>query len=171
MNELMALVESARQRMDAMPSNDRRALLIMFVAIGLTIIYLSLSMTHDYQKSAIAHYNSSLQDSRWMSINKSSIHELVAAKKKAAEAGDSAGSSLINQATTSAKPFGIAFKRFQPQDENGLRLWIEGAEFDQLMRWLSALDRQHIHVDQIEISRQEKLSGIADARVLISSNL
>ncbi|HNL91574.1 MAG TPA: type II secretion system protein GspM, partial [Pseudomonadales bacterium] len=59
-------------------------------------------------------------------------------------------------------------KRFQPQDENGLRLWIEGAEFDMLMRWLAALDQKNIKLNQLEIGRQEKQPGLAEARVLVS---
>ena len=159
-----------RQKFDQMPANDQRALLIMLAAIFLAVIYLSLLLSGGYQQAAVKRYAYAQQDSRWVDANQAKLLELAAARKKLLEKGsDEEGSSLINQATVSAKPFGIAFKRFQPQDENGLRLWIEGAEFDMLMRWLAVLDEQNIKLNQLEIVKQEKQSGLAEARVLISA--
>jgi len=167
---LEAWTAPLKQKFDQMPANDQRALLIMFAAICLAVVYLSLSLSNNYQTSAVKRYESAQQDSRWIDANQAKLLELAAARKKLLEkASDQEGSSLINQATVSAKPFGIAFKRFQPQDENGLRLWIEGAEFDMLMRWLAALDQQNIKLNQLEIVKQEKQSGLAEARVLIST--
>lgn len=167
---LEAWTAPLKQKFDQMPANDQRALLIMFIAICLAVVYLSLSLSNNYQTSAVKRYESAQQDSRWIDANQAKLLELAAARKKLLEkASDQEGSSLINQATVSAKPFGIAFKRFQPQDENGLRLWIEGAEFDMLMRWLAALDQQNIKLNQLEIVKQEKQSGLAEARVLIST--
>lgn len=159
-----------RQKFDQMPASDQRALLIMLAAIFLAVIYLSLSLSSGYQQAAVKRYAYTQQDSRWVDANQAKLLELAAARKKLLEKGsDEEGSSLINQATVSAKPFGITFKRFQPQDENGLRLWIEGAEFDMLMRWLAVLDEQNIKLNQLEIVKQEKQSGLAEARVLISA--
>lgn len=163
-------VTTARQKFEQMSTNDQRALLVMLAAIVLAVVYLSLSLSNSYQVSALSRYERTLQDSRWVDANQNRLLELASAKKKLLEkGGDNEGASLINQATMSAKPFGIAFKRFQPQEENGLRLWIEGAEFDMLMRWLAALDQQNIKLNQLEISKQEKQSGIAEARVLVST--
>lgn len=163
-------ITAAKQKFDQMPANDQRALLVMLAAIVLAVVYLSLSLSNTYQKSAVSRYEHALQDSRWLDANQAKLLELASAKKKLSEkSSDSEGSSLINQATVSAKPFGITFKRFQPQEENGLRLWIEGAEFDMLMRWLAALDQQNIKLNQLEISKQEKQPGLAEARVLVST--
>ncbi len=162
---------TAKQKLAQMPANDQRALIIMFSVIALAIVYLSLSLSYGYQKSSVARYEHTLQDSRWMDANQNKIAELANAKKKALEKNsEDEGASLINLVTTSAKPFGIAFKRFQPQEENGLRLWIEGAEFDMLMRWMAALDQQNIMLNQLEITKQDKQAGLADARVLLSSS-
>ncbi len=165
-----AWVTAVRQKFDQMSASDQRALLVMLAAIVLAVVYLSLSLSNSYQQSALSRYERTLQDSRWVDANQNRLLELASAKKKLIEKGsDNEGASLINQATVSAKPFGIAFKRFQPQEENGLRLWIEGAEFDMLIRWLAALDQQNIKLNQLEISKQEKQPGIAEARVLIST--
>ncbi|HSC75371.1 MAG TPA: type II secretion system protein GspM [Pseudomonadales bacterium] len=156
-----------RQRFDGLPSNDRRALLIMGAVIALSVLYFSLSWTRTYQQSAITRYEDVSEDNRWIMLNLPQIRNLANAATKPAASG-SADASLINRATTSAKPFGIVFKRFQPEDETGLRLWIEDAEFDQLMRWLAALEQQGILLDQLDIDKQAKQVGVVDARVLLS---
>lgn len=167
MNAMQAMLLNLRQRYEALPSNDKRALLIMAGAIVLTVLYFSLSGTRDYQQSAIARYQHSSEDSRWITLNLPQIRNLANAAKQPDNAGTS-DASLINRATTSGKPFGIVFKRFQPEGETGLRLWIEGAEFDQLIRWVAALEQQHIQLDQLDINKQAKLAGVVDARVLVS---
>ncbi|MCC7515859.1 MAG: type II secretion system protein M [Pseudomonadales bacterium] len=162
--------QEAKQRFTMLPSNDQRALLLMVAVLVLAIIYLVFSLSYSYQRSALTRFQTAQQDARWMELNRAQLSELAVNVGKAhAAGGDSSESSLLNRATKSAKPFGISFKRFQPQDENGLRLWIEGVEFDQLMRWFAALDQQHIRLEQIEVSRQQQ-AGAAEARVLLSSS-
>ncbi len=164
-------IDKTKQKIDNLPAGDQRALLIMCCAIALAVIYLSLSWSSSYQKSALTYYEKTLEDSRWMDANHNKLIELASVKKKKLEKNsEDEGASLINLVTTYAKPFGIAFKRFQPQDESGLRLWIEGAEFDMLMRWLAALNQQNIQLNQLEITRQERQPGLAEARLLVSTN-
>lgn len=167
MNNLQAMWLNLRQRYEALPSNDKRALLIMGGAIALTVLYFSLSWTRDYQNAALVRYKDSSEDSRWIALNLPQIRNLANAATQTGNAGTS-DASLINRATTSGKPFGIVFKRFQPEGETGLRLWIEGAEFDQLIRWVAALDQQGIQLDQLDIDKQPKVAGMVDARVLLS---
>lgn len=170
MNALQTAWFALRQRFTALPPNDRRALLIMFAAIAVTVLYFSITLSRSYQQSAIARYKDTLEDLRWIVLNLDHIGTVAgAAAKTASVAVDGASdASLINRATTSAKPFGIAFKRFQPEGDTGLRLWIEGAEFDQLMRWVATLEQQQIALGQLDIDKLEKQPGLVDARVLLS---
>lgn len=170
MNQLNLLVSTLRQRFEILPSNDKRALLIMVAALALTVLYFSLSTSRDYQQVAILRYQDASEDNRWITLNLSQIRNIANAAAQPGNTGAS-DASLINRATTSAKPFGIVFKRFQPEEETGLRLWIEGAEFDQLIRWVAALEQQGIRLDQLDIDKQEKQVGIVDARVLLSLKL
>jgi general secretion pathway protein M len=167
MNAVKALWLKLRLRFEALPSNDQRALVIMAAVVGLTLLYFSLSWTRDYQQAAILHYQDMSEDSRWIELNLPQLRNLANAAVQPGAAG-APDASLINRATTSAKPFGIVFKRFQPEGETGLRLWIEGAEFDQLIRWVAALEQQGIQLDQLDIDKQAKLVGVVDARVLLS---
>jgi general secretion pathway protein M len=170
-NKLTPFLLALHQRFEALPPNDKRALLIMLATIALTVLYFSLSISRDYQQLASARYQTASEDSRWITINLPQIRNIANAAAQPGSGANATDASLINRATTSAKPFGIIFKRFQPEEETGLRLWIEGAEFDQLMRWAAALDQQGIRLDQLDIDKQEKQVGIVDARLLLSIKL
>lgn len=163
------LIHTLRQRFDALPSNDRRALLVMFSAIGLLLVYLSFSSSRQYQQAAIARYKTMKENLAWISVNTDALKQVAAGGKTAAPAATQAGdASLINIATTTAKPFGITFKRFQPEGDTGLRLWIEAAEFDKMLRWILVLKQQDINLDQLDVDRLEKQQGMVDARILVS---
>lgn len=171
MNSLQTMIHGLRQRFDALPPNDRRALLMMCAAIVLALLYFSLSASRDYQQSALLHYQDAREDQRWITLNLAQLRNLTGTAGHAgaaAPAGGDADASLINRATTTARPFGIVFKRFQPEGDTGLRLWIEAAEFDQLIRWTGALEQQHIVLDQLDVDKLDKQPGMVDARVLIS---
>lgn len=169
LNQWMA---SLRQRADALPANDRRALLLMFAVIGLLLVYLSITVSRSYQQSAIVRYKDMKEDVSWIALNENVLKQIAVgetqAKGTVTPAAQGSDASLINIATTTAKPFGIAFKRFQPEGDAGLRLWIEGAEFDKLLRWVAILKQQNISLDQLDIDRLEKQQGMVDARVLVS---
>ncbi|HQQ63372.1 MAG TPA: type II secretion system protein GspM [Pseudomonadales bacterium] len=166
------VIRNARIRFDALPSNDRRALLVMFAVVGLLLVYLSLSMSRQYQKSAITQYKTMKENVAWIAVNIDALKQVSAAeassKNTAPAVAQSSDASLINIATTTAKPLGITFKRFQPEGDNGLRLWIEAAEFDKLLRWIVVLKEQDISLDQLDVDRLEKQQGMVDARILVS---
>lgn len=169
MNALQVMWLNLRQKFQALPANDKRALLIMFGAIALTVLYFSLTSSRQYQKVSIQRFQDQYDNVRWIQLNLDTLSKLGNAPvQSTANAAAGNDNSLINQATTLAKPFGIVFKRFQPEGETGLRLWIEAAEFDQLLRWIAALDSQHIIIDQLDVDKLDKQVGMVDARVLLT---
>jgi general secretion pathway protein M len=176
MKKLYSVIVVLRQRFDVLPANDRRALLFMFGAISVALIYFSVTLTHSYQQAGISRYKETYENFRWITVNMPQLKQMAGAESNANKAQDpalqtaiaGAGGSLINIATTTAKPFGITFKRFQPEGDNGLRLWLESAEFDKLLRWVAMLESQNIALDQLDVDRLEKQQGMVDARILIS---
>lgn len=164
--KMTALAQPLRQRFDALPANDKRALLIMIVTVLAAVAYLLFSTTHTYQQKSIAFYKDAREDMYWMNINKAEIKKLVTPQAGASSATPSDGS-LIAAATGAAKPFNVSFKRFQPEGDTGLRLWIEAAEFDRLLQWIDAMNKQGIVLEQLDVDRLEKQVGLVDARILL----
>ena len=157
----------AEQRVNALPDNDKRALLIMIVVVALGAAYWTLTSSYKSQQQAKQFYEKSVMDFKWLQANEAHVRARQAQPvQPAADSGD--GSSIINRITTSAKPFGMDIKRFQPEGETGLRLWLEQAEFDQLLRWLAALEKQQLSIEQLDIDRVKDRPGLVDVRILLS---
>lgn len=156
-----------RQRYSALPDNDKRALLIMVAAMVLALVYWSLASSHKSQQQAQQFYQKSVQDYLWLVTNDPYIRSLQSQQSavEMIDGGDSG--SLINIATTAAKPFGMDIKRFQPEGEDGLRMWLDGAEFDQLIRWLAMMEQQGLVVEQVDVDRLKGQSGRVDVRVML----
>lgn len=170
MNAIQQSLQGARQRFDSLPANDRRALVIMVVAILLTVIYFAFSASLRYQKASILHYKDAREDARWINLNMPELKKMAGAAQadKPAASAAPTDTTLIGLATTSAKPFGIVFKRFQPEGDTSLRLWIEEAPFDGLMKWVAGLGQLGITLDQLDVDRLDGQPGLVDARILVT---
>jgi general secretion pathway protein M len=166
MQKLLVLLQPVQQRLKELPANDKRALLIMSVTIAVALAYFLVSGTYSYQQKSISFYKSALEDARWINVNKDQIKTLTTSQSVTS---NTAGldESLIAVATATAKSLGISFKRVQPEGDTGLRLWIEATPFDGVMKWIDALAKQGIVLEQLDVDRLEKQIGMVDARILI----
>ena len=75
--------------------------------------------------------------------------------------------SLLGVVDSSSRTNNIrkSIQRMEPEGSNGVKLWIEGADFDTLIRWLGSLNtNQDIYVARATISRGDAL-GLIDTRL------
>lgn len=80
--------------------------------------------------------------------------------------------SLLTRIDQSARAAGLgeAVKRVEPQGEGGLRVQLEQVGFDQMLVWLSSLEReQRVAVVNVVIDRQPA-SGRVNARLILQEN-
>ncbi len=165
-HKLTVLLNALQQNFDKLSTRDRRLVLAMAAAVLFMIFYSMLTGSYRFQRSALNYYKEVSENNRWIELNIKEIKAFAGAKAPAVS-GASSDVSLISMASTTAKPFGISFKRFQPEGDTGLRLWIESAEFDQLLRWVGVLGKQGVVLGQLDINRTDKSVGLVDARLLI----
>ena len=154
-----------RARYEQLPQNDKRAVWLMVTVVSMALAYWLLSSTYHYQQRALSDYKKAREDYRWMVLNQALLQTLVTSSN--AVAAGSNDTSLIAVATESAKTFKLTFKRYQPEGETGLRLWIEAGEFDQTLRWLDTLQAQGVVLEQFDVDKLDKQIGMVDARVLL----
>ena len=76
--------------------------------------------------------------------------------------------SILGTVNQLAKVKGLALKRFEPEGSNGLRVWLDKAEFNKVIDWLELLEAEKgISVEQISIDKVN--SGIVNLRVVLKS--
>jgi general secretion pathway protein M len=167
LNRLSVYIRPWRERFHAMPANDRRALLLMVTVVVASLAYLALSSSRAYQQRALSYYQDAREDYRWIMVNLDTLKKVATSESQPTASAASTDNSLIGIATGAAKPFNVTFKRYQPEGDTGLRLWVEAAEFDQVLRWIDALSSQGVTLEQFDVDKLEKQVGLVDARVLL----
>ena len=102
---------------------------------------------------------------QWMQQAAREVAQLRAGRPNAGKVP--AGQSLLALVDQSAKnsQLGPAMKRVEPEGQTGVRVWFEQANFDDLVVWLEALQRDYgVHVTTLVVERQEAV-GQVNARV------
>ncbi|MCY4154410.1 MAG: type II secretion system protein M [Gammaproteobacteria bacterium] len=101
----------------------------------------------------------------WMQANASKVE---GADRSAPVAATATADTILSTLADSAQSQGLSFKRFVPQENAELRVWLEDVSFDKLILWLDSLRRTHnIRVRQITVSRQN-LPGLVNAVIVFA---
>ena len=80
--------------------------------------------------------------------------------------------SLLAMAEQTARQAGLgdAFHRVEPAAEGQVRVWLEDASFEALLKWLDQLDSEHgISVSDSNLERTD-VPGFVSARLLLVEN-
>jgi general secretion pathway protein M len=104
---------------------------------------------------------------QWMQQNAVTIRQL---KGKGPAAGQGlAGRSLLSVTDSEARTAGLgaALKRIEPEGSDAVRVWLDGASFDDLVGWLEVMSSRYgADVDTITLERAEA-AGRVNARLTL----
>ncbi len=81
------------------------------------------------------------------------------------------GRSLLAVTDSTARAGGLAaaMKRIEPEGRNGVRVWLEGASFDQFVTWLGQLSNKYgINPDNVSMDRGEA-AGQVNVRLTLQA--
>ena len=94
--------------------------------------------------------------------------QLMAAQRQTGANTRSSSSLLvIIERTAQEKNLKSRLQKVQPEGQDGVRVWIENASFDQLIEWLALLEKKNtIYVSEIIIERQKE-PGRINSRILL----
>jgi len=82
------------------------------------------------------------------------------------------GQSLLSLADSTARAGGLAgaLKRVEPEGGNSVKVWLEGAAFDQLVLWLGSLsERYGVSADTVSMERVADAPGRVNARLTLQA--
>ncbi len=103
----------------------------------------------------------------WM---RQAASEVTRLRGRAAPAG-AAGGPLLTRVDTAARSHGLAdaLKRVQPEGSDNIRVWLEGASFDAVLRWLHEIAGGGVQISALVVDRAET-PGSINARVTLSGS-
>ena len=155
-----------KEFLDKLSERDRMLLAVAVSAVivaGMILAWHSFSGRIDRLQDIVADQHMTLD------YMKQSAREVQSLRGQAPQRS-SGGQSLMALMDKTARQAGLsgAVKRIEPEGQNKVRVRLEGAVFDDLMRWLEALGGGYgIQVESVTIDRQDTI-GMVNARLTLT---
>ena len=150
--------------MNAMEQNVVK--LCAVVVAGLLLYTLLWSPAKEYMEQSKAGLGRAEQLQALIESNKNTLARLA---KGSGSSKSLTSQQLDSSVTNLDKRQGLNLKRFEPSGENEVKVWVEGVPFNDVVKWLSALQKSlKIEVDQLSLERGDA-DGLVSARLTLSS--
>lgn len=107
----------------------------------------------------------------WM---QQSAHQVSQLRTSNGSAKGLGGRSLlaVTDSTARAGGLGPALKRVEPEGSDSVRVWLDGASFDELIKWLGTLSASHgIDADSVTMERTDAAGRVNARLTLQAANL
>ena len=148
---------------------EKRLVIITAIVVSITLVYFMiwepLQDGIETSRVRVTAQSNTLQQIQ----NQSAEARQLRANKTRAGANARAGGSLlvITERTAQQKNLKSSLQKVQPEGQDGVRVWVENAAFDQLIDWLALLENKNtIYVSEIIIERQKE-PGRINSRILL----
>ncbi len=148
---------------------ERHLVISGAVLLGLMLMYIAVwePLTN---KASTLRVSTAEQAStlRWMRQAAQDVKKLRGSGNRVKSTG---GQSLLSVVDSTAKSgrLGTALKRVQPDGEQRVRVWMEAANFDDVMRWLVLLDTRYGVTIENSVFEMKQESGRVDARLVFEA--
>jgi general secretion pathway protein M len=143
-------------------ASDKRALIILVAFLFCAFMYYVTDLSFNYRKTQI----SKLEENRSLILLLNTLAQKLHTSKSQVKY-QALDQPLLTLVSSTAKDNQIVFKRFQPDGDNVLKLWLEHVSFNSLLLWLHGLDKKNgISVQEISVE-QAKEEGYVDVRLIL----
>lgn len=106
---------------------------------------------------------------RWMQESAAKVQQLKGANQAGAQGLGKRSLLAVTDSTARAGGLADSLKRIEPEGRNGVRVWLEGASFDQLVSWLDLLSSKHgINPDSVSMEKHE-VAGQVNVRLTLQA--
>ena len=146
---------------------EKRLVIITTIVVVVTLIYFMIwEPLQDGIETSRVRVTAQSNTLQLIREQAAEARQLRASKSRA---GARAGGSLlvIIERTAQRKNLKSSLQKVQPEGQDGVRVWVENASFDQLIDWLALLENKNtIYVSEIIIERQKE-PGRINSRILL----
>ena len=158
---------------DHLPARDRQALLVLAVALLLALLYFIVwRPAAGFHERTLNERENAQELLAWMQSNQEAIEALNPANNTGAGNSDVEkpvdGRALMALITRTADEADLALQRFEPGDENTVRVWMDSVPYTRVAGWLEMLANRHgVIIDQASMDRAET-PGIISVRLTLT---
>ncbi|MBU2704400.1 type II secretion system protein M [Zooshikella marina] len=155
--------EKITAQLNAMPERDRRALVIMVIAVTLTVVYMLIwEPIMQWSEESRKEYQSNMDTLAFIQANEQ------AARQSTSQGVQQVSRDKLSAVVTgAARQQGIKLSRVQPSNE-GVTVWMDQVAYQKLLAWVINLHNQyHFSIDKIRIDAQDE-AGMVRAYLSIT---
>jgi len=162
MNQLDAL----RQWYTSLQVRERIMVASAAVILVITLFYISVwEPLHKGLEDAQQEYEANLNNLQWMQQAAADVRALKASGSKIRAAASDQPVTLVVEQAASNSAIKANLSKLESSSNDGARVVLDGASFDQMLVWLNTLEQSHgIPVSSASIERGEK-PGTVNARL------
>ncbi|GAA6133374.1 hypothetical protein NBRC116188_01630 [Oceaniserpentilla sp. 4NH20-0058] len=160
--EQSSLYKSTHNWFTNLAEKDQKLVKLLGIVVSIAIVYSWVwSPVSQKRDSAIKRYESEMAFHTKMKENA----YLFGAGTSTSAGGNK---SILSTVNNTAKVKNIHLKRFEPDGDTGLRIWLDKVNFNSAIDWLELLESSRgIKVEQISIDKVEP--GIVNIRAVLKS--
>lgn len=150
-----------RERMMVMAGS---ALLVLFLLYAL--VWLPVHSGYDALRNTV-------EEQRKTAVWMQESAQTLATLKRSSGGPGLGGKSLLSVADSTARAHGLgpALKRVEPEGSDSVRVWLDGASFDVLVKWLGALSTLHgVGAESATVERSAA-TGRVNARLTLQATI
>lgn len=157
-------LDPVRRRYDSLSDSERMIVNGIGVLILLVLVFLLLILPAQRSVDQAAITLQGKQNlMAWMKDNEE-VARMSAVGGSTANRSDQPIQTIV---TSTAPAMGITVKRFEPESEDKLRVWLEKVSFDKTMRWLHQIESRHgIRIVNVSIDA-ERETGLVTAKLVL----
>ena len=157
-------IDPVRRRYDSLSDSERLLVKAVAVIIVAVLVFLLLMLpaqrSVDDAKMKLSGKQNLLQ---WMQDNEPLVRQ-AAAQGNAPARSDQPLQTII---TSTAPPMGVNVKRFEPESNGKLRIWLDQVPFDKTVLWLHRLQTRYgIQIVNVSVDA-EREQGLVSAKLVL----
>jgi general secretion pathway protein M len=156
--------------LDKLEPKERMMLAVGSVVLLLLLIYVLIlaPIRSAYQslKMGVAEQRETVA---WMQSSAQTIQHLRSSSGSSSQGLGGRSLLSVTDSTARAGGLGAALKRVEPEGSNSVRVWLDGASFDVLIKWLVTLSTRH-GVDASSVTFERSgVAGLVNARLTLEA--
>jgi len=159
-----------KQWWDNLQASERRTLTLGGIALAVILFYFMIWLPgHQGAAMLEQQVTEARRLKSWMQQASAEARALGAAAAPAPTPGGNGGQGLFALADQSARQAGLAnaIRRVEPSGNNRVRVNLEQASFDDMIRWLATLKTRHgVEVDNITV-RAANAAGRVNVQLML----
>jgi general secretion pathway protein M len=156
--------ESLASRERLLVTGGAAALLLLLIY---AMAWAPLRSAHQAMRDDVAEQRETVV---WMQETARKLVQIKGSRGPAAQG--LGGQSLLALADSSARADGLGevLKRVEPEGSDSVKVWMDGAPFDVLMRWLGNLSTKYgIRIDTVTLERTAETNGRVNVRLTLQA--